>query len=195
MIFKFKKGQTPIDAAEAEELIPPLTTREELDIWEEKNILLGRQWVLSKRVLNRFDPLSEGDIIKLHKRMFDQTWKWAGTIRTRDKNIGVPFSNIRVELRTLLDDARYWQKEKTFDVGEMAVRFHHRLVKIHLFPNGNGRHARLIADIIARQGGVPEFTWGGRNLVNAGELRAEYIAALKRADDGDYRDLICFSTA
>ena len=195
MIFKFKEGQTPIDAAEAEALIPALSTQEELDLWEEKNVLLGRKWVLSKRVLNRFDPLSEKDILVLHKRMFGDTWKWAGTIRMRDKSIGVPFYNVRPELRHLLDDARYWQQEKTYDVTEIAVRVHHRLVKIHLFPNGNGRHARLIADIIAKQGSVSEFTWGGGNLIEGNQLRAAYIAALKRADEGDYADLICFSSA
>ncbi len=151
--------------------------------------------MLSKRVLNRFDPLAEEDIIELHKRMFGETWKWAGTIRRRNKNIGVAFYNIRVELRTLLDDVRYWLREKAFDVTEIAVRVHHRLVKIHLFPNGNGRHARLIADIIARQEGVPEFTWGGGSLIDTNELRAKYIAALKRADNGDYDDLISFSRA
>src|SRR5437016_2957676 len=128
MIFRYKEGQTPIDAAEADALIPPLTTQDELNEWEEQNIIAGRHWAFSRRVLNKIDPLSEEFLFELHRRMFDDTWKWAGQIRTRDKNIGVPFHRIRVCLRELLDDARYWRENKTYSFDEFAMRFHHRLV-------------------------------------------------------------------
>lgn len=193
MIFHYKPGQTPIDAAEAGELIPPLTTQDELNEWEEQNIIAGRHWALSKRTLRQYELLSEEYLLRLHERMFDETWKWAGKIRTRDKNIGVPFYTIRTRSREFLDDARYWRDQKTFSFDEFAMRFHHRLVQIHLFPNGNGRHARLAVDAIARKDGKPDFTWGSVNLVKTGEARAAYLDAIRSADGGDYRPLIKFS--
>jgi Fic-DOC domain mobile mystery protein B len=193
MIFRYKPGQTPIDAAEADDLIPPLTTQDELNEWEEENILEARHWALSRRVISRTEPLSEGFLFELHRRMFDHTWKWAGKIRTRDKNIGVPFAMIRVRLRELLDDARYWREHRTFDFDEFAMRFHHRLVQIHLFPNGNGRHARLAVDVIVRKSGKPDFSWGSVNLTGHGEARAAYLDAIHAADAGDFQPLINFS--
>lgn len=193
MIFSYEPGQTPIDDAEAEALIPPLTTQAELNEWEEQNIIGGRNWAFSKRVLNKAEPLSEKFLFELHRRMFDGTWKWAGNIRTRDKNIGVSFYKIRVCLRELLDDARYWRDSRTYGFDEFAMRFHHRLVQIHLFSNGNGRHARLAADFIARKSGQPDFTWGSVNLVRPGEDRAAYLDAIHAADDRDYQPLIKFS--
>jgi Fic-DOC domain mobile mystery protein B len=193
MIFRHKRGQTPIDAAEADGLIPPLTTQGELDEWEEQNIIAGGNWAFSKRVLSKCEPLSEEYLLQLHEKMFNETWKWAGQIRTRDKNIGVPFYTIRTRLRELLDDARYWQEQKTFPFDEFAMRFHHRLVQIHLFLNGNGRHARLVADVLAKKNGEPEFSWGRVNLARPGEARAAYLAAIHSADAGDYQPLINFS--
>jgi Fic-DOC domain mobile mystery protein B len=193
MIFHYEPGQTPIDAAEEEGLIPPLTTQAELNEWEEQNIIGGRHWAISKRVLNQIDPLSEEFLFELHRRMFDGTWKWAGEIRTRDKNIGVPHYKIRVCLRELLDDARYWRDNKTYSFEEFAMRFHHRLVQIHIFPNGNGRHARLAVDVIVRRSGKPDFTWGSVNLTNPGEARRNYLDAIHAADDGDYEPLVRFS--
>jgi Fic-DOC domain mobile mystery protein B len=193
MIFHNVPGQTPIDAAEIDELIPPLTTQAELNEWEEHNIIAGRHWAISKRALSTYEPLSEEYLLQLHEKMFNETWKWAGRIRTRDKNLGVPFHTIRPRLRELLDDARYWQEQKTFPFDEFAMRFHHRLVQIHLFLNGNGRHARLVADVLARKNGKPEFSWGSVNLAKPGEARSGYLAAIHAADAGDYRSLINFS--
>ena len=115
MIFRYLPGQTPIDAAEADELIPPLTTQAELNAWEEQNIVRARQWALSKRVLQASEPLSEDYFFKLHVKMFGDTWRWAGHVRTRDKNIGVSFPTIRVQLKEFLDDARYWREHFDFD--------------------------------------------------------------------------------
>ena len=192
MKFEYEIGQTPIDANEAEGLILPITTQAELNQVEEQNIVAGRKWVLSKRILNRFDPFSSADIFELHKRMLGDVWKWAGTIRLRDKNIGVPFYEIRTRLKDALDDARYWMEEKTYDVEEIAIRVHHRLVKIHLFANGNGRHARMIADVIVVKKERQPLTWGSAMSRDAKQLRTEYIAALKKADEGDYTDLLRF---
>jgi Fic-DOC domain mobile mystery protein B len=195
MIFEYARGQTPIDAAEAAELIPPLETQSQLNAWEQENIIHGREWAFSKRVLKQLDLLSESCLRELHKRMFGKTWKWAGCFRKTEKNIGAPTYRIHVDLRNLLDDARYWQEHGTFEPDEFAVRFHFRLVQIHLFPNGNGRHARLVADLLAVQLGRPIFSWGNDDLTQTGDARQRYLNALSSADRGDYSPLMEFSRA
>lgn len=125
--------------------------------------------------------------------MFDQTWKWAGEYRRSEKSIGIPFHEIRERLRALFGDVRYWIENNTYPTDEIAVRFHHRLVLIHPFPNGNGRHARLIADVIAMKLGRPEFTWGSAHLVKEGEARTRYLEAIRAADNGDTQPLLAFA--
>ncbi|MGH9895367.1 MAG: mobile mystery protein B, partial [bacterium] len=120
-------------------------------------------------------------------------WRWAGQFRTTDRNIGVEPWNIRPQLRVLLDDARYWVEHDTYSPDEIAVRFHHRLVWIHPFPNGNGRHARLMADLFAEQHGRPRFTWGSSNLAAQGAVRQQYIAALQQADQQNVEPLLQFA--
>jgi Fic-DOC domain mobile mystery protein B len=193
MISQDGPGQTPIDAAEAAELIPPLETQFQLNAWEQENIIHGREWAFSKRVLKRLDLLSESSLLELHKKMFGETWKWAGYFRKTEKNICVPFYRMPVDLRNLLDDARYWRQNDTFEPDEFAVRFHFRLVQIHLFPNGNGRHARLVADLLAEQLGRPIFSWGSADLTQGGDARQRYLEALSSADRGDYGPLLEFS--
>jgi Fic-DOC domain mobile mystery protein B len=125
--------------------------------------------------------------------MFDQTWKWAGIYRTTEKNIGIPHYQIRESLPALLGDARYWVEHRTFEPDELAVRLHHKLVWIHPFANGNGRHARLIADVVVRRLARPLFTWGSTDIVRAGDFRRSYIEALRAADKNDFRPLSAFA--
>jgi len=126
--------------------------------------------------------------------MFDDVWKWAGTFRNSNKNIGVDKYQIGVKLRDLLDDCKYWIEHKTYEGDEIAVRFSHRIVNIHPFPNGNGRHSRLIADIlIFHSFNKPYFTWGSKNLTKKGDARSKYLKALKEADNGEYKLLIEFA--
>ena len=125
--------------------------------------------------------------------MFDQTWKWAGSYRSTEKNIGIAHYEIREALAALLGDAPYWLEHQTFPADEVAVRFHHRLVWIHPFANGNGRHARVMADILVQRQGQPAFTWGGASIVQAGEFRSRYIQALRAADDSDLRPILKFA--
>ena len=193
MIFHYAKCQTPIDAAEASELIPPLETQSQLNEWEQENIIHGREWAFSKRVIKQLDLLSESCLLKIHEKMFGETWKWAGHFRKTEKNIGVPSYRIVADLKNLLDDARYWLERKTFEPDELAVRFHYRVVQIHLFPNGNGRHARLVADLLAVQLGRPIFSWGSADLTQVGDARQRYLNALQSADHGDYGPLVEFS--
>lgn len=183
---------TPISAEELDGLIPNLATKQELNEWERDNILSARTWALKDRNLKRCEPVTEAFIRDLHKRMFGKTWKWAGQYRRTEKNIGISAFKIPESLACLIGDAKYWIEEK-WDVDEIAIRFHHRLVSIHPFPNGNGRHARLHADIVAVKLGHDAYTWGRKDLVAAGSTRTQYIAALKAADAGNLAPLIEFS--
>ena len=175
-------GNTPLDPDELTGLIPNLATKEELNEWERKNILVATEWALNSRVLKSEDPLVEPFLRGLHRRMFDQTWKWAGTYRKGNKNLGVAFHQIVNHIAAALADAQYWLEKGTFGTDEIAIRLHHRLVWIHPFPNGNGRHARLLADMIAAKHGREPFTWGARELLHVGPARAEYIRCLRAAD-------------
>ena len=192
-LFGQEDGKTPLSAEEQADLIPNLASKEELNEWERQNILEAQVWALDAKNIRRQDPLAEAYVRELHLRMFDQTWKWAGRYRSTEKNIGIPFHQIRDALAALLGDARYWLEHRTFAPDEIAVRFHHRLVSIHPFANGNGRHARLMADVLAERQGKPGFTWGGADIVRAGDFRQSYIDALRAADGGDMEPLMVFA--
>lgn len=179
-------GNTPIHPDDAAKLIPNLATKKELDEWERQNILEAQKWAFSSRVMKSRNPLDDIYLRELHRRMFGETWKWAGKYRTRDVSVGCPFYEIYERIGTLLGDARFWIGNKTFTLDEIAVRFHHRLVgQIHAFPNGNGRHARMLADVIAEKNGGARFTWGRTNLVEVGPTRNAYLSALRALDDND----------
>ena len=186
----YAPGATPLDADELASLIPGhVITQGELNEWEQLNIVQGDTWARKQRK----EILDEGFLRRLHQQMFGQTWRWAGTFRKSDKNIGVDWLRIGVELKNLLDDVRYQVEHSSLSPDEIAVRFHHRLVAIHPFPNGNGRHARLMADLLADRLGRPRFTWGSASLVDANETRQRYIAALQAADARDIAPLLAFA--
>jgi Fic-DOC domain mobile mystery protein B len=186
----YPPGATPLDADELASLIPGhITTQGELNEWEQFNIVQGESWARRQRK----EVLDDAFVRQLHKRMFGETWKWAGEFRKSDKSIGVDWLTIGIELKKLLDDVRYQIEHASYPPDEIAARFHHRLVAIHPFPNGNGRHARLMADLLVERLGRPRFTWGRRNLVDAGETRQNYIAALRAADAGDIAPLFAFA--
>lgn len=187
-------GQTPIDEDEKEGLLKKtISTRGELDEFEQLNIDEAKVWLLKTKLdLNKI--LSEEFIKELHSKMFGHVWRWAGSYRTSNKNIGVDKFEIPVQLKQLLDNTKYWIEHSTFSNDEIAIRFSHRLVQIHLFPNGNGRHSRLIADVLLTKGfGKSDFSWGSTNLSSASEARSKYLTALKQADEGDYSALIHFA--
>ena len=191
-LMKVGDGNTPLTPEELDDLIPNLATKEELNEWERENILHARRWALGRRNVKAAHPIAEEYIRKLHHRMFNQTWKWAGIYRKTEKNIGVPVPQMREMLSALLGDVTYWIENKTYPPDEIAVRLHHRLAVIHPFPNGNGRHARLMADVLAVQLGRPFFTWGRTNLINQGEAREKYLQAMRAADAGDIALLMDF---
>ncbi|MFH1435590.1 MAG: mobile mystery protein B [Pseudomonadota bacterium] len=191
---KYDEGTTPIDPDETDGLLlTHITTRGELNRWEQDNITEAMAWLdqaKPKKILN--EPFTR----KLHKRMFGDAWKWAGQFRKSDKNIGVPWYEVSTELKKLCDDANVWIECRTDPPDEIAVRFHHRLVSIHPFPNGNGRHARLMADILLENVlHCPRFTWGDQDLSADNEVRRQYIEALRAADNLDYRPLLEFARA
>lgn len=186
-------GNTSLSPDEEADLIPNLARRAELNEWERQNILEAWAWALDARTIRRLDPLSESYVRELHLRMFDQTWKWAGKYGTTEKNIGVPHYQICDSLGMLLGDVRFWLDHRSFAADEIAVRFHHRLVWIHPFANGNGRHARLMADVLAQRQDRPMFSWGGADIAQASDFRRSYIEALRAADKNDIGPLLVFA--
>lgn len=181
---------TPLTPDERRDLLPTyITTRAQLNEVEQIGIANAVVWAFRRRR----DVLDEAFLLALHKRMLGKVWRWAGGFRTTERNIGVEAYKIGLELRMLLDDVRYWIANATYLADEIAVRFHHRLVWVHPFPNGNGRHARMAADLLAVSLGQPRFTWGSVNLVEPAATRAQYVAALKAADGHDLAPLLTFA--
>lgn len=191
MDYLYPEGATPLDADEAAGLLlTHITNRGELNRWEQENIMEGEAWAFGRK---QKDILTEDFILLLHRKMFGNVWRWAGSRRKSGKNIGVPWGEISVALRHLCDDVAGWIKYKSYPPDEIAARFHHRLVAIHVFPNGNGRHSRIIADLLLVQVlEQPPFTWGSDNLITENGCRKRYIDALRAADHYDYKLLLMF---
>jgi Fic-DOC domain mobile mystery protein B len=190
----YAAGQTPLDEEEKLGLkIKSITTQNELDEFEQLNIEKAVEWTIHTN-LKQEKILTEKFIKDLHKKMYGDVWKWAGTFRKTNKNIGINWIQIGMELKNLLDDTKFWIANKTFHPEEIAIRFKHRIVTIHCFSNGNGRHSRLMADIIIESiFGKKIFSWHSSNMVKADETRKNYIVALREADKGNIKLLIEFA--
>ena len=190
----YNDGQTPLDEDEIEGLlIKSIATRGELDEFEQQNIEDAIQWSLTRKFKSD-QILNEPFILALHKRMYGKVWSWSGEYRKTNKNIGVDKLDIPVALRSLIDDASYWLEHNVYEPEEFAIRFKHRLVSIHCFPNGNGRHGRMIADIIVEKiFHQPVFLWGSKNLSDENNSREKYLLALRKADKGDFESLLKFA--
>jgi len=172
-------ASTPLTDKEREDLIPSyITLRSELNEAEQRNILEAENWAFTRQR----DVLSEQFLKDLHKRMYGRVWRWAGKFRQSERNIGVDAYRISSDIRQLLDNCHYWIEHNTYEPDEIAARFHHQLVFIHPFPNGNGRHARTATNLMLIALGRDPFSWGSVNLVNASETREAYVAALRAAD-------------
>ena len=180
---------TPLSEEEREGLIPSyITLRSELNEAEQANIVEAQEWALARKR----NVLDEKFLDNLHQRMYGNVWRWAGQHRTSGKTIGIDAYRMPTELRELLDSCRYWIENETYEPDEIAARFHHKLVWIHCYPNGNGRHARLAADLLLKAMEQKRFSWGGANLVDKGKIRSRYIAALQAADSHDIEPLLEF---
>lgn len=190
----YTDGQTPLEQEEIDGLIiPTIATRVELDEFEQQNIEKAVQWTLSRSFKSEA-IFREEFIRRLHTKMYGDVWSWAGEFRKTNKNNGVDWWKIPFQLKYLLDDAIYWHKNGTFPADEIAIRFKHRIVSIHCFSNGNGRHSRLMADIIIEKiFKKPIFSWGAYSLSNEGDTRKAYLRALKAADNGEYKLLMDFA--
>lgn len=185
------EANTPLTPEGRQGLIPTyITTRAELNEAEQENIADADRWAFARK---RRDVVDVEFLMALHRRMLGKVWRWAGAQRTTEVNIGVAPHLVAVDLHTLVGDVQYWIKHQTFAADEIAVRFHHRLVAIHPFPNGNGRHARLAADLLIKQLGGQRFTWGRANLVEAAQTRKDYVRALQAADSNDIAPLLTFA--
>lgn len=195
MTFDVPPGATPIDSDEAAGLrLRWVATRGELDAVEAENITAGLRWA-SRRRPRAGQILDDVFLRELHRRMFGDVWRWAGQYRSAEKNIGVDPYQIAIKVRDLVADVAMWvgdQSAAAWPPDEVCVRFHHRLVWIHPFPNGNGRHSRAAADLLLSALGGTPFTWGRTNLNHEGEVRARYIEALRAADADDYGALLLF---
>jgi Fic-DOC domain mobile mystery protein B len=188
-LFDADDAATPLTADELQGLIPShIALRRELNEAEQIGITAAETWALSRRR----NVLEDAFLRQLHRRMFGSVWRWAGQYRTTPRNIGVEAAIIPTELRHLVDDVRYWLDQETWQQDEIAARFHHRLVWIHAFPNGNGRHGRLAADLLLTNLGAARFSWGSESLVTPNETRRRYVAALRAADNHDLEPLLAF---
>lgn len=191
---EYEEGQTPLSEEEKDGLlIKSITTHAELNEHEQLNIEQAVKWVMQSK-LNKDKILTEDFIRTLHKKMLGNVWAWAGEFRKSEKNIGVKWINIGVDLKMLLDDTKYWIENETYSLDEISIRFKHRLVNIHCFPNGNGRHSRIMADIIIESIFKNKvFTWNHSNMVKADDTRKNYINAIQEGDKGDINPLIKFA--
>jgi len=192
MQFEYAPGATPIDPDEALDLIPKhISTQADLNAWEEMNIVEGANWIARQKIIQGLD---EGLVREMHSRMFNKTWLWAGMFRKSAKSIGIDWTQIAVALKNLLDNTAYQIENQAVPIDEIVVRFHHQLLLIHAFPNGNGRHARLIADALIVNLGGKRFSWGGNtSIATLGLTRQNYLSALRAADKGDITPLMLFA--
>ena len=188
------EGQTSLNDEQMEGLlIPTIATRGDLDEFEQQNIEQAILWTMSRSFKSE-SILTEDFIRMVHKRMYGDVWAWAGEFRKTNTSIGIDKWQIPTQLRILLDDTKHWIGNKTYPPDEIAVRFKHRIVSIHCFLNGNGRHSRLMADIIIEKiFKRPIFSWGAASLINHGRLRTDYLSAIRKADAGVIEELIVFA--
>jgi Fic-DOC domain mobile mystery protein B len=195
-LFQEPANATPLDPAQRDALLQTwITTRSDLNEAEQENIIKGATWARRRRGVKATDLLSDEYVKTLHKQMFGDVWKWAGTYRQNEINIGIEPFRVPAEVPAMLNDVRFWIENKTYPPDEIATRLHHRLTQIHPFPNGNGRHARMMADLlIERLGGKP-FSWGGGGLADVGTLRTRYVDALQAADGHEIAKLLAFVRA
>ncbi len=192
MNFDSPDGATPLDLDSIAGLIPNLTLQAELNDFEARNIFQAMQWAKRAKGADK-DILQVVSLRKLHQKMFSFTWRWAGQFRRAQTNIGVSFEQIPMRLEQLCGNTLYQIKNMDSAWDDLAVRFHHELVVIHPFPNGNGRHARLAAELLLQRNGQKRFSWGSGSIAESSETRREYIKALQEADQGDVKRLLLFA--
>lgn len=195
-LFVEPANATPLTPAERDGLKQHwITHRSELNAAEQNNVLKGLAWAKRKHGRSAPELLNDEFARRLHRAMFGDVWAWAGNYRLTERNIGIAALRIPEEIVVLFGDVQYWINQQTFLPDEITVRLHHRLVAIHPFPNGNGRHSRFMADLLMEILGSSPFSWGRNSFTDASELRAKYISALRAADNHTIGPLIDFARA
>lgn len=190
---QYSPGATPLDPDELNGLIPDfIELQSELNILEQANILNGKSWAQKYKK----EILIEAFVRLLHKKMYGDVWSWAGTYRLTAKTIGIEAYQISTQILNLMKDTEIWIEQQSYNWPELLARFHHKLVFIHPFPNGNGRYSRLHTELLAEKYNQKIPTWGSKkskeNLFNNTHVRSEYISSLKSADQKNYVPLIQF---
>ena len=191
------EGATPLADEELAGLIPEwVATRDELNQVEQENILDAILWT-HRRNWTVGTVADTETLRQLHKRMFGEVWTWAGSWRTKATNIGVDWHTIPTQIRQLAGDLEAQASDPdnlAWPAPQLLARFHHRLVSIHPFPNGNGRHSRLATDLLAHAVGSPIPNWSsGADLSAETSMRDSYLRALREADSsGNFDPLTTF---
>jgi Fic-DOC domain mobile mystery protein B len=193
-LFNEPNDATPLTHEEREGLLQAwITHRSDLNEAEQANIVKASAWARRRRGLKTLDLLTEDFAKSLHRRMFGEVWNGAGRYRRSERNIGIDAYRLPTDTPMMFEDVRFWVEHRTYPPDEIAVRLHHRLVAIHPFPNGNGRHARLMADLLIEHLGGTCFSWGGGKIMGVSQLRERYVAALRSADAHDIGPLLAFA--
>ncbi len=190
------EGATPIDDVSG--LLVDITTRGELNDAEGLNILTATDWIDKGRIDDLFTVQFYRE---LHTKMYDQVWSWAGALRSQTGQTTHPGSRpeaVDLDLgRVAMEFHCEWEAlNDNSHLLPFISRYHHALVLVHPFNNGNGRWSRLAADaVIQRLAGRPPLTWATDTLVVDSDERKEYIAALQAADTGDFQPLLDYIVA
>ena len=166
-----------------------IKSRQDLHRAEARNVGRAVLKYLSARPSRRIAPFDLKWVYRLHKEMFGEVWMWAGIRRDTDLNIGVPWHRVETDLQQMLDDLAYWRTHKVLPSFDQAVQVHFKAVAIHPFLNGNGRWARMLANILLRQDAEPIVAWPSDEIGSTSPIRTEYIAAIQAADRGDMQPL------
>jgi Fic-DOC domain mobile mystery protein B len=180
-------GETPIDISGLK--IAGVTNRQELSVVEAENVRKVIVKYLGGSLTKRTARFDLAWMLKLHREMLGEVWEWAGRTRTHDLNMGSPWHQVTTQLHDLTCDLAYWQTHWP-DTLEQAVHLHHRAVQIHPFPNGNGRWSRLLANIWLKLHKQPLTDWPEDVIGATSLIRDEYLAAVRKADGGDFATLI-----
>lgn len=180
------EGETPLDDLSG--LKADITKRGELDTLEFQNNLKAYQkYFLKPLSLTRI--FTHRGLLRIHQEMFGEVWSWAGEKRKSGKNLGPPPAKVGFEINRLLFDFHRWEKSKIEPI-EIAARLHQRLVWIHPFENGNGRWARMAANLYLHGKGLPLIQWPTDQEFVKKVFKPAYLSALRAADGGDHGPLL-----
>ena len=183
------EGETPIDPSHLKDR--SIRTRQQLNSAEAQSILKPFVKYLGAKPSKKIAPFNLNWFQQLHEEMFGDVWQYAGKFRQEDKNIGVKWQNIITEMYQFEQDLIFWEQNQTYDVFERSVRLHHRAVFIHPFDGGNGRWSRLLGNIYLKQHEHPLVKWPEETIgTEESVAREAYLSAVKRADAGDFFELI-----